>query len=162
MVRRKTCFDCFPGSSFLSYSVYISNICNFSPLLNVKSILLGLWIGNPSRIEKSRHAMNRREGRMGRISSYNRAITIKKSRHRLERDHGLEPEVSASSVSLSRSRRNACFRRNKQEREREGCLRSSWSQKTTLDPSSPLRCSTAHNGGRIERSRGARNGRLAE
>ena len=91
----------------------------------------------------------RREGGMGRVSSYNRAITIKKSRHRLERDHGSvhkEPEVSASSVSLSLSSLSLDLREmlvfveiNKRERERErerGCLRS---QKTTLGPSSLLR-----------------------
>lgn len=112
---------------------------------------------------------------MGRVSSYNRAITIKKSRHRLERDHGSvhkEPEVSASSVSLSLSSLSLDLREmlvfveiNKRERERvfavlvvaKNDVRSFFSAATAVVPR-PIMAG----GGRIERSRGARNGRLAE
>lgn len=111
---------------------------------------------------------------MGRVSSYNRAITIKKSRHRLERDHGSvhkEPEVSASSVSLSLSSLSLDLREmlvfveiNKRERERVFAVLvvakndvRSFSAATAVVPR-PIMAG----GGRIERSRGARNGRLAE
>lgn len=108
---------------------------------------------------------------MGRVSSYNRAITIKKSRHRLERDHGSvhkEPEISASSVSLSLSfdlREMLVFVEiNKRERERVFAVLvvakndvRSFSAATAVVPR-PIMAG----GGRIERSRGARNGRLAE
>lgn len=110
---------------------------------------------------------------MGRVSSYNRAITIKKSRHRLERDHGSvhkEPEVSASSVSLSLLSLSLDLREmlvfveiNKRERERERVFAvakndvRSFSAATAVVPR-PIMAG----GGRIERSRGARNGRLAE